>query len=450
MTSTVPWSRMPALLHGVLSNRGEAFARLAREHPHGVTVPLPGRPLHLLSSAAAVKHVLVEAADRYEKGMGQAEARAGLGRGILTGEGDDWAAARADLGPWLRARRVQRHASQIHRLAVESVAALSAVHPRVMPVDGHLADYTLRCLAVVLGVPAPDVPVVVRALEVVQDDAMVRAVTQDRIPGWARPRAEARLRAARADLDAAADAVVAALEPEDRDGSSPAWADRDGVISLFLAGYETTAATLTWAVDALSRRPALLEALAEERAAADDPTEDPASVVRLMGELRLTTAVVKEVLRLRPPVWLISRRARQDDVVDGWAVRAGDDVCVVTAEVQRDGWDRPDTFDPTRFLTRHDHGRYIPFGLGPRGCPGGALADLEATLWLAEASRQLVLRPVVGRRTVPLARMSLTVTPGTPYVLARRDPAQRNDGDDEQPTRCECVAVRSSSKGPHP
>ncbi|MFR9753658.1 cytochrome P450 [Nocardia sp. 004] len=421
----VPRSRLPKLLYGMMSDRGGAFADLARRYPDGVTVPLPGRPLHVLNGPEAVKHVLVTAADRYEKGVGQAEARAGLGRGILTDEGETWLRARGSLGPWLRARRIQQHAPAIHRHAVDSVTELAGPHPRRMPVDGLLAEYTLRCLATVLGVPAPHVAPILEALDIVQDDAMFRVVTQDRIPAVLRPRAEQRLREARTVLDRAADEIIAAVgaAADTPDGSSPAWADRDGVISLLLAGYETTSSTLAWAVDELSRRPALADALAEEREAADDPTDDPADLLRLMGQLRLTTAVIKEVLRLHPAVWLVSRRACRDDVVAGWPIRTGDDVCVVIAEVQQQGWAAPDLFDPARFLT-NDHGRYLPFGLGPRGCPGASLAHLEATLWLAEASRRLTLRPALGRRTRALARMSMTTMPGTPYLIARRSVAR--------------------------
>ncbi|MGJ9423305.1 cytochrome P450 [Aeromicrobium sp. CF3.5] len=412
----------------MLTDRAAAFTGLAREHPGGVTVPLPGRPMHVMTSPAAVKHVLVDRAERYEKGLGQAEARAGLGHGILTGEGHAWARSRRSLNPLLRARTVHKHAGAIHQLATDSVAELSVPVSRQLPVDGVLAQYAVRCLCTVLDVPPPEVRPVAHALDLIQDDAMFRAMSQDRVPAWLRPRAERRLAEARAVLDEMADHVVAAVHASTTvDEEPPAWADRDGVVSLFLAGYETTASTLTWAIDELSRRPALLDALAEERDDAGEPTDDPASVLKMMGQLRLTTAVIKEVLRLRPPVWLLSRRAVQNDVIDGWPVRAGDDVCVITAEVQRDGWTDPDQFDPTRFLSRSDHGRYHPFGLGPRGCPGVALADVEATLWLAEASRRLVLRPVVGRRTGVLARMSLTVGRGTSYVVSgrRATPQQR-------------------------
>ncbi|WP_028478583.1 cytochrome P450 [Nocardia sp. CNY236] len=420
----VPRSRLPKLLHGMLSDRGDTFACLARRYPAGVTVPLPGRPLHVLNGPEAVKHVLVTAADRYEKGIGQAEARAGLGRGILTDDGETWMRARGSLGPWLRARRIQQHAPAIHRYAVDSVTELAGPHPRRIPVDGFLAEYTLQCLAAVLGVPAPHIAPVLAALDVVQDDAMFRVVTQDRIPTVLRPRAEQRLREARTVLDRAADEVIAAVDSGVPESDPPLWANRDDVISLLLAGYETTSSTLTWAVEELSRRPALADALAEERDAADDPTDDPADLLRLTGQLRLTTAVVKEVLRLHPAVWLVSRRALRDDVVAGWPIRTGDDVCIVVAEAHQQGWAEPDLFDPDRFLTNDHRGRYLPFGLGPRGCPGASLAHLEATLWLAEANRRLTLRPVLGRRTRALARMSMTTMPGTPYLIARRTVAR--------------------------
>ncbi|MGA8113195.1 MAG: cytochrome P450, partial [Actinocatenispora sp.] len=113
--------------------------------------------------------------------------------------------------------------------------------------------------------------------------------------------------------------------------------------------------------------------------------------------LELTTAVIQEVLRLHPPQWLLTRTALRATTLGGYPVRAGQEVLVCPYVLHRDGrfWSEPERFDPSRWLTgERPHARhaYLPFGAGPRICPGSALALRQLSVLTAVLARDFVLR----------------------------------------------------------
>jgi cytochrome P450 len=165
---------------------------------------------------------------------------------------------------------------------------------------------------------------------------------------------------------------------------------RDELIIFLLAGHDTTATTLTYALWALGHRPDLQDGVAAEVAALGDRALTPEDVPRL----RLTVQVLHEALRLCPPGAAVGRMAMQDIEVDGHRVEAGSMVLVGVYALHRDPalWDHPLVFDPERFSPENSKGRdrwqYLPFGGGPRSCIGDHFAMLEATLGLATIIRR--------------------------------------------------------------
>lgn len=144
----------------------------------------------------------------------------------------------------------------------------------------------------------------------------------------------------------------------------------DEVLTILLAGHETTATTLSWALYFLSQRPDLAERVYAEAHGNERP---------------YTEAFIKETMRLRPPVWLLQRRALADDVLGGFAIKKGDFVVVSPYVVHRRAasWADPLAFDPERFLREVPKHAYIPFSHGPRKCIGDVFATLEATAVLS-------------------------------------------------------------------
>ncbi|GAB6899205.1 cytochrome P450 [Kineosporia succinea] len=376
------------------------LTRLSLEHPEGVVVRLPRRRLIVLSDPQQVRQLLVDEADKYAKGLGQAESGRWLGHGVLVAHGTEWSDQRTPVASRLAARRVQRLGPQVDELARASVAAWAGPEWTDLDPRHHVAQYTLDCLGLAMGFTAPRADEVVPSFDRIQDQIMFETITQQLVPTFARPFASRR---ARADQELLLEAARRALATGDTPDA--AWATPDRLLTLLLAGYETTAATIAWALMYLSRRPEIQRALAR-------PPEDPAAVS--------LTAVFREVTRLRPPVWLISRRALTSHRIGTERVHRGDDVVVCVHALHHDpAWSREGRFEPGRSQS----GRRLDFGQGPRACPGGALADLEAATWLRRACQELEFDLVPGVVPDPVARMSQAPGPFTVRVRARRPAA---------------------------
>jgi cytochrome P450 len=168
----------------------------------------------------------------------------------------------------------------------------------------------------------------------------------------------------------------------------------DELLIFLLAGHDTTATTLTYALWALGRHPDLQDRVAAEVAALGDRALTPEDLPRL----EYTAQVLHEGLRLCPPGAAVARMAMQDIEVDGYRVEAGAMVLVGIYAPHRDPalWDDPLVFDPDRFSPENSMGRnrwqYLPFGGGPRSCIGDHFAMLEATLGLATIIRLAEVR----------------------------------------------------------
>ena len=158
---------------------------------------------------------------------------------------------------------------------------------------------------------------------------------------------------------------------------------RDQVATMILAGHETTAVTLFWALYLLARAPDVQDRVAEE-AELFGSGEDVPSITRLV----YTRAVIEETMRLYPPAYVIVRAAREADEIAGMPVRPGD-LMVVSPWLlhrHRRRWVEPDAFIPDRFMPGApaiDRYAYLPFGVGPRVCIGAQFAITEATLVLS-------------------------------------------------------------------
>jgi cytochrome P450 len=154
---------------------------------------------------------------------------------------------------------------------------------------------------------------------------------------------------------------------------------RDEAITMLIAGFETSAMAASWLIYTLACRPDLVDWIRTETDAAVLHGAD-LDVGKLRG-LRRTRAVVDEVFRLYPSIWWFARTALEDDVIDGVAVPKGTTVfvCPWAAHRQPDLWDRPNVFDPMRFMGDEAPNKfaYIPFGVGARSCIGAHLARAE-------------------------------------------------------------------------
>ncbi len=198
---------------------------------------------------------------------------------------------------------------------------------------------------------------------------------------------------------------------------------RDEVITLFIAGHETTANALAWTFYLLARNPEAGRRLQAELAGAlgTNGSSRPPAVADL-PQLPYTKMVVDETMRLYPPAWITNRQALADDEVLGYHIPAGAFVMISPYVIHRHPayWQRPEKFDPERFSPEHPEDRpryaYFPFGGGPRQCIGKDMALVEARLILATVAGRYRLRLVHDRAVEPEALATLRPRGGLPMI----------------------------------
>lgn len=194
----------------------------------------------------------------------------------------------------------------------------------------------------------------------------------------------------------------------------------DQVTVFFLAGHETGAAGLAWALYLLASHPEVQDRVAAEVAGI---TPDFAIISRL----RLTRDVFREALRLYPPVPMFVRETARAEVMRQRQIRPGAQIILSPWHLHRHEalWDRPDVFDPDRWQTeacrQSARDGYLPFSAGPRVCPGAGFAMLEGTLLLAQLVQAFRFDVVEGEVPVPISHMTIRAKHGIKLRVTRRD-----------------------------
>ncbi|MEU9703867.1 cytochrome P450 [Streptomyces sp. NPDC047981] len=412
----------PALVRRWQADGGELvdLLAMARERLGGLALfRLGPRPTLLVTAPEAVQHVLALRPDRYVKRSHR--ARLLIGDGLLAATGEAWQRQRKLLQAQFTGRGMRRYEQRIDG-AARTAAARWAAYARtgeVFDVGEEMRRFALDTIwRSLTGHPLDPltereldaVPAVVAALpSLPSDGAAARGVVADEL----------------ARIDAVASRAIAAVRDGDAvppdgpgllhvlveaAGTHPAYSDRlirDELVTLLVAGHETTATTLTWLHLLLDRAPG-----ARERALAAGAEGSP-------ERRQAVQALVHETLRLYPPAWMLPRSAAEDDVLAGHRVEAGTDVLVCPYLTHRDPglWEDPERFDPGRFTTPGrrpgNPGSYLPFGIGPRACLGLQFALRESTVLLDH----LLSAPVPRFRSAPTeATYGITVRPDGPAL----------------------------------
>jgi cytochrome P450 len=422
--------------------------RARREHGDLVLLeagpPLLRSRIHACFHPDAVRRVMATEAGRYRKdNRFYKEVRWGLGDGLLTSQDERWKRQRRFVQPLFTRKRIATYADGMGAEAEELAAQWRVAARAGTPIDLHaeMSRVTLRIVGRLLF--GADVEralgVVAYAFAVVGEDVRRRAYNPLSPPrGWPLPsnrRAARTQDAARAACDeliaerragetAGDDLMGMLIAARDGDEALDDTEIRDQVLVFLLAGHDTTAIALTFALHLLGHdREAQERVRAEVAEVAGDRTPGAADVERLT----YTTMVLKEAMRLYPPVWGVGRRVAGGDVIGGHAIAPGSDIMVSPWVTHRhpEFWESPERFDPERFAPaaeaeRHRHA-YFPFGAGPRACIAQYFSMLEAAIVLAVIVRDHELASVDDR--VPLAP-KITLHPAAP-VLSRLKPVAR-------------------------
>lgn len=197
---------------------------------------------------------------------------------------------------------------------------------------------------------------------------------------------------------------------------------RDELMTFVLAGHETTTLTLTYALYLLATHPAEMDRLTDE---VDDVLGDDPPTADDVPDLELTERVIRESMRLYPPIFALQREPHEDDEIGGYRVPAGSIVVLPQWLVHRDDrwFEDPEAFRPDRWCDEFEaslpDGAYFPFGLGPRHCIGKRFAMTEAILVLATLAQRV--RVEETPETALELGVQLTLRPTAPVELRVRE-----------------------------
>jgi cytochrome P450 len=422
------------LLSGVMAEYGADPVGAMRRwrDDHGDFVPIRFGPFraHAAFGPKEIEEVLVDRAVDYRKSFATRMLIPLLGRGLLTAEGGEWLLHRRLASPAFHRARVEGYGRTMARYAQDS--ADGWVDSQSVDVHDDMTALTLRIVARTLF----DADVTTRIEQVarlgteIQDFYYLRfASLRFLIPTWLPTPGNRRLAAATRRLDDVVYGIVRdrrqdedrgdllsmLLQARDENGLGMSERQvRDEVMTLLLAGHETTALTLTWAFLLLDRNPDARLRLEAELAAvlgAESPSPD------VVSALPYTQAIVNETLRLYPPAYVTGREAIRQTRVGGTAIPKGHIILISMYTTHRDArfFPEPDEFRPERWLDglekRLPRGAFIPFGMGSRMCIGAAFAMMEAVLLLATIARRWRFELVPAE--IP-TQPSITLRPATP------------------------------------
>ena len=361
----------------------------------------------IATSPKAAHDVLGRGGGHIDKTVIHREVRNILGANLFDLTHEPWLPRRRALQPLFTKQHVQQFGGHMAQ-AAEMIAADWEGGAEI-DLDTECRRLTLRALGrSVLGLDLDEhADAIAEPLRITTQYATDRAQRPVRAPQWLPTPGRSRARAASRELHRVADhilqacrtkpdcnaplvqALISATDPE----TGRALTDdeiRDELVLFLLAGHDTTSTTLTYALWALGRHPAMQDRVRHEAAELGDRELTPDDVARLPYSVR----VLHEALRLCPPGAATARVATRDVAVGGYRVEAGTMLIVGIYALHRDPllWENPLVFDPDRFTPENSAGRdrwqYLPFGAGPRSCIGDHFAMLEATLALATIIRR--------------------------------------------------------------
>ncbi len=420
------------------------LAQMAQQYGDIVRLPLLLQDRILINHPDLIEDILVRMPQKFDKGPGiKGAAKRLLGEGLLTSEGELWRRQRRLAQPAFHRQRIAEYAQTMIAQAEEHVRNWR---------DGDLRDLAEEMMTLTLIIAVKtlfgtefthEAGHVGKAVTLLMRYQVKRLRSPIKLSmKWPFPsnrradRAYAYLdslvygiieerRRSRAAGEPAADDVLSLLmNAMDEDGSQMSSKQlRDEVMTLFIAGHETTAVTLGWAWHLLAQNPSVEQQLTEElRSVLGGRAPSPEDLPRL----RYLDAVIREVLRLYPAAYIIQRTSLEPVEVGGYAFPVNTTVLLSQWLMHRDPryFDAPEEFRPERWLTgladRLPPYAYFPFGGGPRRCIGQAFAMMEAVLVMATLAQRFRFVEPKGRQIAPEPLITLRAHRGIPMTLQAR------------------------------
>jgi cytochrome P450 len=364
-----------------------------------------------------------------------------LGEGLVTSSGDHWLRQRRLIQPAFHRERITQFSGTVTAATQDLLEAWDRIAACNQPIDvaSEMSRLTLRIIGKVLfSVDVCDkADTVGSAFITLNKDIARRLRTVFVPPLWVPTPRNLAFKRARAQLNRVVYDIISGRRQgsgqhhdllqdllttqDEADGTGLTDRElRDQVMTLLLAGHETTATLLTWTWYLLSKHPGVARRLTAEL---DRVLGGRVPGTEALPALEYTEMVLEESLRLYPPIWIISRKAIAEDTIGAYRVPAGTVVVLSQYAMHRHPhyWENPAGFDPQRFTLHRSAERhryaYFPFGGGPRLCIGADLAMMEAQLILATISQRYRLDLVPGHPVEPEPLITLRPRYGMPMTL---------------------------------
>jgi cytochrome P450 len=377
-----------------------------------------------------VKRVMVTNHRNYTKGVGMDRVRLLLGNGLITSEGEFWRRQRRMMQPAFHRKVIERFAGVIDELNAAIFDRWTAAAERGEPVNLTQGMSELALDVVLHSIFSEDLGRLVTDLN--ESPFMMVTRESKRDPRFAYEFRQLGtvvqqiIRQRRAYGKRHCDFTQMLMEFKDPD-TQAGMTERellDEILTLVVAGHETTASTLNWTWWLVSQHPEVERRLQEEQDRVG-PLGAGATYADL-ERLPYTLAVLQEALRLYPPAWILTRRAIGQDKLGGYDVPPGTDVFLSPFVIHRHPafWDNADRFDPGRFEPGRSEARhkfaYLPFGAGPRHCIGENFSIFEMMLHVNGAARRFRLRPTDTEPVTMEARINLRTTRDIQMMVEKR------------------------------
>lgn len=441
------------IMAGLLSfaRRDPQFLLIARERWGDLyTLKFGATPLLILGNPCHAQHVLVDKGQNYTKESPLWEPlRSLLGNGLLVSGGTTWRRQRRMMQPQFHHQALQGMAALMSEAIAEELERwdrAAASGTALSPTESFNA-LTMKVIVRTLfgGHITPDEIAAVSRDMVFVLDFILQGILAKTLPDWVPLPGRDRYQKILARLDAILFEIISRSRLRSKDIQAQTGGNllalliaatdeeagaqmsdqqlRDETLTLFLAGYETTAAALSWACQFMFEEPATAERLASE--VKHVLGTRPPTVADLPA-LPYSKMILQEALRLRPPSWWTPRVALVDDMIDGHPIAAGTTVAPITYVIHHhpDHWEQPQRFDPERFTTARSENRHraawIPFALGQHQCIGKEFALIEGMLILANLAQRYHLSPGAGIPARPLLSATLRMHGGRSLIVSRR------------------------------
>jgi cytochrome P450 len=399
--------------------------------------PSDGVPLYVIRHPDHIAQVLLHGASKWGKGHTAFDRlSAVLGQGLLTTDGEVWKRQRRMVQPAFTRKRLRGYGEAMTAETLRSMARWR---------DGQRIDMSREMVELTLHVvtrtlfdhvssdETDDVASAMRSFNAFMGRPAIA-------PAWLPTPGRMKLRQALHRLDEHLETLVAAREPgadrsdllqslvdavdEEGDGGRLTRKElRDQLVTLYLAGHETTSHALSWTWYLLARNRAALDALHAELDAVLGgrvPSYDD------LAALPYCEQVILESMRLYPPAFVVARRADTDTRLGDYEVPAGSEVVVWIYHTHRDPrwYAQPEVFRPERHAPEIAAARpklaYLPFGAGPRACIGAQFSLVEARLVLATVAQRFTFEIDPATRVVPKPGVTLAPAGGLPMTVRAR------------------------------